>query len=160
MNIVYYTNTGNTERFVKNHLIPELKLHPVAFEGTRFPYRSFDTTWYQLEARGPHRPGDGRLTLTTRDPTVIVFPIYARADHEDGELRDTVPLCVQEFIKDNRESIIAAVAVGNRTFGKAFGYVRQDELDEIPLAGVAELSGTRAEAATIVEAIRNIAKEN
>lgn len=145
MKIVYYSHAGNTERFVHNRLLPALKDNPFNWddgEGYKAP------TARRLEAAGPQRPSDEYLKEDSDEKVVVVFPIYARGDYETGEVKDTVPQVIKQYVEANRSQVIAALVSGNRTFGAKYGYVDPEELPGIPVLHVFELSGTRLDAVT------------
>ena len=145
MKIVYFSHAGNTHRFVHNRLLPALKDNPFDWndgQGYKAP------TVRRLEAAGPQRPSDEDLKENSDEKLVVVFPIYARGDYETGEVKDTVPQVVKQYIEANRSQVLAALVSGNRTFGPKFGYVDPVELAGIPVLHVFELSGTRLDATT------------
>ena len=145
MKIVYFSHAGNTHRFVHNRLLPALKDNPFNWDdgqGYEAP------TARRLEAAGPQRTSDEDLKEHSDEKLVVVFPIYARGDFATGQVKDTVPQVIKQYIEANRSQVIAALVSGNRTFGPKFGYVDPDELAGIPVLHVFELSGTRLDAVT------------
>ena len=145
MKIVYFSHAGNTHRFVHNRLLPALKDNPFDWndgQGYKAP------TVRRLEAAGPQLPSKEDLKENSDEKLVVVFPIYARGDYETGEVKDTVPQVVKQYIEANSSQVIAALVSGNRTFGSKFGYVDPAELSGVPVLHVFELSGTRLDALT------------
>lgn len=145
MKIVYFSHAGNTHRFVHNRLLPALKDNPFNWDDGK-GYEA--PTARRLEAAGPQRASDEYLKEHSDEKLVVVFPIYARGDFATGQVKDTVPQVIKQYIEANRSQVIAALVSGNRTFGPKFGYVDPDELAGIPVLHVFELSGTRLDAVT------------
>ena len=155
MNIVYYSRTGNTHHFVNEHLIPAMRLHPFRWPGDDNPRAVIEgPNPVQLMADSPSGEETGHYPPFLPGKSLVVFPIYAREDFETGEMRGTVPKCIQDFIERNRDNIVGAIAVGNRTFGRKYGYVNPEELYGVEHVDVVEMSGTRDEANRISDAIR------
>ena len=163
MNIVYYSHTGNTEHFVNEHLIPQMKLHPVKINGDNprgliegpAPIRA-------LSVGGPHQALSHTDAPLQPGHTLLVFPIYARADHETGETFDTVPEPIQDIIallEQAGRKPLAAISVGNRTFGGAYGKVNDSELFGVPHLGTVEMSGTPEEALEMVKRFNSLVQD-
>ena len=151
MKVVYFSHAGNTHRFVQERLMPALKATPYDWkDGAGFQ----PPMAHRITSPGPQRESDDFFKDKTGEKIVVVFPIYARGDYETGNVKDTVPAVMKQFIAANRESIIAAVVSGNRTFGVKYGYVDPDELDGIPLIYAFELSGGRTDAMNVREILR------
>lgn len=148
MKVVYFSHVGNTHKFVQERLLPALKANPFNWDDGK-GYEA--PTCERLHATGPQRPTEEDLKDDTDERVVIVFPIYARGDYETGEVKDTVPAVVKQYIAANRDKIFAALVSGNRTFGAKYAYVDPKELDGIPLVYAFELSGTKMDAMTARE---------
>ena len=151
MKVVYFSHVGNTHKFVHDRLLPALKANPFNWDDSA-GYAA--PTCERLHATGPQRETQEDLKDDSDERVVIVFPIYARGDYESGNVKDTVPAVMKQFIALNRENIVAAVVSGNRTFGVKYGYVYPEELDGIPLIYAFELSGGRTDAMNVREILR------
>lgn len=163
MNIVYYSHTKNTENFVLDKLIPQMRLMPVAFPGDDNPRAVIEgPNPVRIVAPGPHQPAykrrDGIVGVKQPGLALVVFPIYARKNYETGDLEDTVPRCIKDYISAHPGEIVAGIGVGNRTFGSNFGAVNAEELG-VPYLGAVELAGTRQETVMIVNKYNDLAKE-
>ena len=165
MNIVYFSHAGNTKRFVEQHLHPLLWSRPVVLPEEESEAVRRGPVMTRLVSAGPHAPTSGVTEISPREvvpdeATIVVFPAYPRTDHATGELIDTVPNVVKEFLSQQKLYRIAgAVVCGNRTFGKKFGYVDPEELGSIPILARVEMSGTRAEAVEVREALLRLAND-
>jgi protein involved in ribonucleotide reduction len=72
LNIVYYSHLGNTERFVKNHLVPAM-VGPVVL--------------HQIVSSGPHQPATTEPMYSPSDNDfLLVFPCYGRNNTETHEV--------------------------------------------------------------------------
>lgn len=165
MNVVYFSHVGNTKRFVENHLFPLLKSRPVVLPEEEGEALRRGPVMTRLVSPGPHSTKNSGAEMSPREivpdeATIIVFPAYPRTDHETGELIDTVPNVVKEFLSHQKPyRITGAVVCGNRTFGKKFGYVDPEELGSIPILARVEMSGTHAEAVEVREALLGLAND-
>lgn len=141
LNIVYYSHLGNTERFVKNHLVPATvdKKYPVVLQ--------------KIVSSGPHQPATTEPICSPSDNEfLLVFPCYGRNNLETHEVEEMVPLPMRDFIKKVETQglgrIVGGVVCGNRTFGPYFGNVKGQF--DYPVLGRVELAGSRTEAEEIV----------
>lgn len=161
MIIAYYSHAGNSKRFVETFLVPKVKgNHPIFVDDPlESVYRG--PLVERIEAPSPKgqafTPRSATCDKNSDDRIVIVFPVYAQHDHETGELTNTVPQPMRNFIETYRDRIVAAIVCGNRTFGKAFCYVNDKERHDIPIVHRLELSGSEDDAEFAVNGLKAIA---
>lgn len=162
MIVAYYSHAGNTKRFVENFLATQIKGdHPIFVDDPlQSVYRG--PVIERVEAPGPKAPALTPNGVTCDenpdDRIVVVFPVYAQHDYETGELTNTVPRPMRDFIKAYRERIVAAIVCGNRTFGKAFCCVNDKERQGIPIVHRLELSGSEDDAKLAVKGLKTLAE--
>lgn len=166
MNIIYYSNVGNTERFVEEKLRPLLKRKPVILPEEQVEAIRRGPITTKIVAKSPHSSNFvvqmNHGMSVPGEATIIVFPVYARADHETGKLTDTIPKPVKEAIAMLKaDRFTGAVVCGNRTFGTKFCHINPEEFGSvpIPILGAVEMSGTEREAEAIREKLVKFAND-
>lgn len=164
MIVAFFSHAGNTQRFVDNYLMPALLASPVVFPSDPPEVTHRGALMHRIEAAGPHRDMissfDAKVLkgLHRDEAILVVFPVYAREDYQTGNLLDTVPKPVQQFMDMYKSRIVGCIVCGNRTFGKHYAITLPDERRHLPIVGSVELAGTSQETKIIMNNLKRLSK--
>lgn len=152
MIVIYYSHTGQTEKFVNKFFVDALK------------ERFTSVTTIRVQADGPHTPitckeingvpvsDDEPILIDPSQSVIIVTPTYGRFDHKRGRTVDYTPRAIEQIIEnlDLNPGQISYTIGGNRTFGADFARP-SNALKHLTFLGAFELAGSEADAQRIAE---------